>query len=75
MVGAGTRGDVQPAAVIAAELRQRGHEVVFAGSDDLLHLATSLHLDVVPLGFDMRGFLSSTDGAALLARGDVRGAA
>lgn len=68
----GTRGDVQPAAVIAAELRDRGHRVVLATADDLVPMGRALGLETVPLGVDIRAFLRSDDGREFLRTGGTR---
>ncbi|WP_432570242.1 glycosyltransferase [Kineococcus sp. SYSU DK005] len=67
----GSRGDVQPAAVLGAELVQRGHEVVLATTDDLTRFGEAVGIPVVPLGFDMRAFLRSDQGQELLRNTDV----
>lgn len=68
----GTRGDVQPAALVAAELHRRGHRVVLATADDLVPMGRALGLDTVPLGVDIRAFLRSDDGTEFLRTGGTR---
>jgi sterol 3beta-glucosyltransferase len=72
LLTAGSRGDTQPLVVVAAALRDRGHDVVVTMTDDFLPMATSIGLDTVPMGFSARVFLESEDGARLLATGDTR---
>ncbi|QHF21668.1 glycosyltransferase [Rathayibacter sp. VKM Ac-2762] len=72
VLAVGSRGDVQPMVVLAAELRERGHDVLVAAPDDLVPMASALGLDAVPLGFDVRAFLQSGEGQAWLASGDTR---
>ncbi|NYD24682.1 nucleotide disphospho-sugar-binding domain-containing protein [Kineococcus aurantiacus] len=67
----GSRGDVQPAAVLGAELVHRGHDVVLATTDDLAHFGEAVGLPVVPFGFDMRAFLRSDQGQEFLRNSDV----
>ncbi|MGC0364605.1 UDP:flavonoid glycosyltransferase YjiC (YdhE family) [Rhodococcus sp. 27YEA15] len=55
----GTRGDVQPAAVIGAELRRRGHHVVFGSPPNLLEFASRLRLDSRSFGYDTRAHMNS----------------
>ncbi|RIX28586.1 glycosyltransferase [Amnibacterium setariae] len=71
-VVAGTRGDVQPAAVAAAALQRRGHEVALAAPDDLVRFGTALGVRSTPLGVDVGEFLRSEEGAAWLAAGDLQ---
>ncbi|MGN7132068.1 glycosyltransferase [Rhodococcoides corynebacterioides] len=55
----GTRGDVQPAAHLAAALHSRGHDVVAALPPNLLSLASDLGVPVEPFGYDTRAHLAS----------------
>lgn len=71
ILATGSRGDVQPAAVLGAELVDRGHEVVLATTDDLAHVGEAVGLPVVPFGFDMRAFLRSAQGQEFLRNSDV----
>ncbi|BCB74671.1 glycosyltransferase [Phytohabitans flavus] len=66
---AGTRGDVQPAAVLAAELRMRGHDVTLATPVDLVELGTKLGVRTAPLSVDMRSIFQSPQGQQLMASG------
>lgn len=67
----GSRGDVQPAAVLGAELAHRGHDVVLATTDDLAHFGEAVGLPVVPFGFEMRAFLRSEQGQEFLRNSNV----
>ena len=71
LLAMGSRGDVQPAAVLGVELVRRGHDVVLATTDDLTHFGEALGLPVVPFGFDMRAFLRSEQGQEFLRNSDV----
>jgi sterol 3beta-glucosyltransferase len=72
ILACGTRGDVQPAAVIAAELGRRGHDVVLATADDLVPFGRAIGVTTIPLGFEIRAFLRSDQGAAFMASGNSR---
>jgi sterol 3beta-glucosyltransferase len=72
ILACGTRGDVQPAALIAAELGRRGHDVVLATADDLVPFGRAIGVTTVPLGFEIRAFLRSEQGAAFMATGASR---
>ena len=50
----GTRGDVQPALALALELRKLGHAVRLCISPNFVGWATSLGLEAVPMGVEMR---------------------
>ncbi|MEE3849150.1 glycosyltransferase [Gordonia sp. LSe1-13] len=50
----GTRGDVQPAMVLATALLARGHEVRFGVPPNLVPFAADTGLDVRPIGLDTR---------------------
>lgn len=55
----GTRGDVQPAVVLGAELVRRGHEVVFGAPPNLVEFAAKAGLDARPFGYDTRAHINS----------------
>lgn len=55
----GTRGDIQPAVVLGAELQQRGHDVVFGAPPNLVEFAMRAGLDARPFGYDTRAHMSS----------------
>lgn len=55
----GTRGDIQPAVVIAAEMQRRGHDVVFGVPPNLFDFAARLGLDARPFGYDTRAHMNS----------------
>ena len=50
----GTRGDVQPAVALALELRKLGHDVRLCISPNFVDWASSLGLEAVPMGVEMR---------------------
>lgn len=69
MTGLGSRGDVQPTVVLAAELARRGHEVSVALPADLLDFGARLGLTTVSIGVRAKDFLESEEGRRLLADG------
>jgi vancomycin aglycone glucosyltransferase len=54
LAAVGTRGDVQPALALALELQGRGHGVRLCISPNFVEQASSLGLDAVPMGVEMR---------------------
>jgi UDP:flavonoid glycosyltransferase YjiC (YdhE family) len=61
----GSRGDIEPVAVVARELQRRGHEVCMAVPPDQIAFVEKLGLAAVAYGVDwsesmkpLRGFLS-----------------
>ncbi|MDH2425399.1 glycosyltransferase [Sphaerisporangium sp. TRM90804] len=68
----GTRGDVQPPAVLAAELQARGHQVLVATTHDLIDFVASLGLRTAPLSADIKGIFQSPEGQRLMASGNAR---
>jgi len=50
----GTRGDVQPALALGLELRRLGHAVRLCISPNFVDWATSLGLEALPMGVEMR---------------------
>lgn len=55
----GTRGDIQPAVVLGAELKRRGHDVVFGAPPNLVDFAIRAGLDARPFGYDTRAHMNS----------------
>jgi vancomycin aglycone glucosyltransferase len=53
----GSRGDVQPMLVLAAELRGRGHQVRFAAPPNFGAMIAEAGFDFVPIGTDTARFL------------------
>ena len=54
LTAVGTRGDVQPALALALELRKLGHAVRLCVSPNFVDRASSLGLEAVPMGVEMR---------------------
>lgn len=68
---AGTRGDTQPLALLALELRRRGHEPVLGVSPNTVELCRRLGLTAYGAGPDTKAVMESERGQAWLAAGDV----
>ncbi|MEE4024259.1 glycosyltransferase [Gordonia sp. PKS22-38] len=69
----GTRGDVQPAMVLATALLARGHEVRFGVPPNLVPFAADTGLDVRPIGLDTRVQMQSvTRARAAAGRNPIR---
>jgi sterol 3beta-glucosyltransferase len=58
----GTRGDVQPYAVLGRALKERGHEVVLSTAKNFKTLVESYNLDFVPVDADFQEILNSEEG-------------
>ena len=54
IIAPGSRGDVQPMAALALELKRRGHEVLFAARPNFRNWIESLDLDFHPVGVDIQ---------------------
>jgi sterol 3beta-glucosyltransferase len=72
LLARGTRGDVQPMVVLAAELRRRGHEVILGVPPNLVNFAAQAGFDAHPVGPDSHAFLQSAEGQTLLASGNAK---
>lgn len=62
----GTRGDVQPYAVLGQALARRGHDVVLATAKNFAGLAESYGLEFVPVEADFQAVLDSDEGKKML---------
>ena len=62
----GTRGDVQPFAVLGQALQQRGHEVTFSTARNFESLVQSYGLRFAPIDADFQAVLNSKEGKKLL---------
>jgi sterol 3beta-glucosyltransferase len=58
----GTRGDVQPYAVLGRALKQRGHSVTLATGKNFDEFIRSYGLDFVPVEADFQALLNSPEG-------------
>ncbi|MFE1593352.1 glycosyltransferase [Nocardia sp. NPDC058705] len=55
----GTRGDIQPAVVIGAELARRGHDVVVGAPPNLCEFVAAAGLSAEPFGYDTHAHMNS----------------
>jgi sterol 3beta-glucosyltransferase len=62
----GTRGDVQPYAVLGHALRQRGHRVVLATAQNFKELVESYGLEFVPVEADYAALLKTEEGKKIM---------
>jgi len=58
----GTRGDVQPYAVLGQALKARGHQVTLATAQNFRQLVLSYGIDFVPVEADFQALLASEEG-------------
>jgi sterol 3beta-glucosyltransferase len=57
----GTRGDVQPYAVLGKALKERGHEVVLSTTKDFESFIKSYGLDFIPIEADFQAMINSEE--------------
>jgi sterol 3beta-glucosyltransferase len=62
----GTRGDVQPYAVLGQALKQRGHQVTLSTAKNFEQLVKSYGLDFVPVEADYQAILQSEEGKKIM---------
>lgn len=62
----GTRGDVQPYAVLGKALKERGHEVVLSTAKNFQNLVESYKLDFVPVDLDFEELVNSKEAGDLM---------
>jgi sterol 3beta-glucosyltransferase len=62
----GTRGDVQPYAVLGKALKLRGHKVVLSTAKNFESLVKSYGLDFVPVDADYQALLNSPEGKKIM---------
>jgi sterol 3beta-glucosyltransferase len=62
----GTRGDVQPYAVLGQALQQHRHEVTLATAKNFESLIKSYGLCFVPIEADFQGVLDSDEGKMMM---------
>ncbi|QNL49802.1 glycosyltransferase family 1 protein [Olivibacter sp. SDN3] len=61
----GTRGDVQPYAVLGRALKERGHEVVLSTAKNFESFIASYGLDFIPVDADFQTLLISEEGSKI----------
>lgn len=62
----GTRGDVQPYAVLGQALRQRGHQVTLSTAKNFEQLVKSYDIDFIPVEADFQEVLNSDEGKKMM---------
>lgn len=62
----GTRGDVQPYAVLGQALKQRGHQVTLSTAKNFEQLVKSYDIDFLPVEADFQEFLNSEEGKKMM---------
>lgn len=62
----GTRGDVQPYAVLGQALRERGHQVVLSTGKNFGRLAKDYGLEFEPVEADFQALINSEEGKAMM---------
>lgn len=62
----GTRGDVQPYAVLGHALRQRGHKVTLSTAKNFEQLVKSYDIDFVPVDADYEELINSDEGKKMM---------
>lgn len=62
----GTRGDVQPYAVLGQALRRRGHQVTLSTARNFESLVKSYGIDFAPVEADFQAVLNSEDGKKMM---------
>lgn len=62
----GTRGDVQPYAVLGKALKERGHQVTLSTAKNFEGLVKSYGIDFVPVEADYQAILNSEEGKKIM---------
>ena len=62
----GTRGDVQPYAVLGQALKQRGHHVTLSTAKNFEALVKSYEIEFVPVDADFQAFLETDEGKKMM---------
>ena len=62
----GTRGDVQPYAVLGQALKQRGHQVTLSTAKNFEQLVKSYDVDFLPVEADFQEVLNSDEGKKMM---------
>ncbi len=63
----GTRGDVQPFAVLGKKLQSRGHQVTLATANNFASFIGSYNLPFVPVNADFQEILNSPEGKKMMS--------
>jgi sterol 3beta-glucosyltransferase len=62
----GTRGDVQPYAVLGEVLKRRGHDVILSTGRNFRSLADAYGLNFIPVEADFHALINSPEGKAMM---------
>lgn len=62
----GTRGDIQPYAVLGQALNQRGHSVIISTAKNYKQLVESYEVDFLPIEVDFQALLNSDEGKKMM---------
>jgi len=62
----GTRGDVQPYAVLGKALKDKGHDVVLSTAKNFQNLVESYELDFIPVDLDFQELVNSKEAGDLM---------
>lgn len=62
----GTRGDVQPYAVLGQALKQRGHQVTLSTAKNFEALVRSYDIEFLPVEADFQAFLETEEGKKMM---------
>lgn len=63
----GTRGDVQPFAVLGKALQQRGHEVTLSTAKNFASFVETYNISFVPVEADFQAILNSEEGKKMMS--------
>ena len=62
----GTRGDVQPFAILGEALAQRGHTVTLCTAKNFRNLVESYHINFHPVNIDLENIINSKEGQQIM---------
>ena len=62
----GTRGDVEPYAILGQGLKKRGHQVVLTTAKNFEHLVLSYGIDFFPVAADYQALMDSAEGKKMM---------
>src|SRR5687768_14097463 len=62
----GTRGDVQPYAVLGKALKDRGHQVILSTGRNFEKLVKEYELNFLPVEADFQALINSEEGKAMM---------
>lgn len=62
----GTRGDIQPYAVLGQALKERGHQVTLSTATNFKDLVLSYGIDFIPIEADFQAVLDSDEGKKMM---------